>query len=95
MPTSVKGIVVLLVIAAVCGGLGRAIAGGGRGGLFTAIVIGFIGAWMGSFIARYFSLPDVLAVGIEGHNYPVLWSIAGSALFVTVVQMFAGRPQGR
>jgi uncharacterized membrane protein YeaQ/YmgE (transglycosylase-associated protein family) len=95
MPTSIKGILVLLVIAAVCGGLGRVIAGGTGGGLIRSIAIGFVGAWGGSFIAARFGLPDVLSVGIEGHSYPVLWSIAGSALFVAVIQMFAGKQQAR
>ena len=95
MPTSLKGILILLIIAAVCGGLGRAIAGGARGGLFTAIALGFIGAWLGSYAARRFSLPDVLLVGIEGHSFPVLWSIAGAALFVAVIQIFAGKSQPR
>jgi uncharacterized membrane protein YeaQ/YmgE (transglycosylase-associated protein family) len=95
MPTSIKGLVVMVVIAAVCGGLGRAIAGGARGGLLTAIAIGFVGAWGGSYAAHRFGLPDILSVGIEGHSYPVLWSIAGAALFVTVIQIFAGKSQPR
>jgi uncharacterized membrane protein YeaQ/YmgE (transglycosylase-associated protein family) len=95
MPTSIKGILVLLVIAAVCGGLGRAIAGGSRGGLIAAIAIGFIGAWGGSYLAHHFSLPDVLSVVIEGHSYSLIWSIAGSALFVAFIQIFAGKPQSR
>jgi uncharacterized membrane protein YeaQ/YmgE (transglycosylase-associated protein family) len=95
MPTTIKGIVVLLIIAAVCGGLGRAIAGGAKGGLVRSIALGFIGAWVGSFLAHRFSLPDVLAVSIEGHSYPVLWSIAGAALFVAVIQIFAGKSESR
>ena len=95
MPTSLKGFLVLLIIAAVCGGLGRAIAGGPRGGLFTAVATGFVGAWLGSYAARRFGLPDVLMVGVNGHSYPVLWSIAGAALFVVVIQIFAGKSQPR
>jgi uncharacterized membrane protein YeaQ/YmgE (transglycosylase-associated protein family) len=95
MPTSFKGIIVTLVIAAICGGLGRAIAGGAKGGLLTAIGIGFIGAWIGSYGAARFGLPDIFSIGIEGRSYSVLWSIAGAALFVAVIQIFAGKPQAR
>jgi uncharacterized membrane protein YeaQ/YmgE (transglycosylase-associated protein family) len=95
MPTSFTGIAVLLVIAAVCGGLGRAIAGGARGGLLTAIGIGFIGAWIGSYAAHRFNLPNVWSVVIEGRSYSVIWSIAGAAVFVAFIQIFAGKPQQR
>jgi len=47
---SLPALLVLLVIAAICGGIGRALAGG-CGGLITSIVIGFIGAFLGLFVA--------------------------------------------
>ena len=42
-----------LLIAALAGGIGRAIAGGTRGGCVVSIALGFIGALLGSWIARY------------------------------------------
>jgi uncharacterized membrane protein YeaQ/YmgE (transglycosylase-associated protein family) len=36
-----------LLIAAIAGGIGRAIAGGTRGGCLVSIAVGFIGALLG------------------------------------------------
>ena len=44
MTLTLPGLLVLLVIAAICGAVGKAIAGGARGGLVVAIALGFIGA---------------------------------------------------
>ena len=48
---------VLLLIAAVCGALGKAFAGGSRGGIVTSIALGFVGAVFGSWIGRELKLP--------------------------------------
>ncbi|MDQ1348018.1 MAG: GlsB/YeaQ/YmgE family stress response rane protein, partial [Acidobacteriota bacterium] len=47
MTISLPALLILLVIAAVCGALGKAIAGDVRGGLLVSIVLGFIGALLG------------------------------------------------
>ena len=58
MNISLTGLLVLLIIAGVCGGIGRAIGGGTGGGFFVSIAVGFVGALLGSFVAHYFHLPD-------------------------------------
>ena len=44
MTMSLPALLILLVIAAVCGAVGKALAGSARGGLLVSIVLGFIGA---------------------------------------------------
>lgn len=88
---SMMGLLVLLLIAAVCGALGRAIAGGTHGGCLASIAVGFIGAFLGSWIARKARLPEPFTVRVSGHTFPVLWSIVGAALFVAVVHLISGR----
>jgi uncharacterized membrane protein YeaQ/YmgE (transglycosylase-associated protein family) len=78
---------ILLAVAAVCGVLAQAIAGYNRGGLIVAIVLGFIGALLGTWIARALKLPEILS--IEG--FPIVWSIIGGTLFVAVVGMLTRR----
>ena len=51
MTISLVGLLILLVIAAVCGAIGRAIAGGTHGGCLISIALGFIGALLGSWLA--------------------------------------------
>jgi len=85
-------IIVLLIIAAICGAIGKALAGGARGGLITSIALGFIGAVLGTWIARELRLPEPLVINVSGHPFPVMWSIAGAALFVAILHFFT-RPR--
>jgi uncharacterized membrane protein YeaQ/YmgE (transglycosylase-associated protein family) len=82
-------IVVLVVIAAVCGALGQAIAGFSRGGFFVSVALGFVGAVIGSWIARSLGLPEILPVKIGDTVMPITWSIIGSALFVAIISFFS------
>jgi uncharacterized membrane protein YeaQ/YmgE (transglycosylase-associated protein family) len=91
MTFSLTGFLVLLLVAAVCGAIGRAIAGGTRGGCLVSVAVGFIGALLGTWIARAIRLPDVLAISIEGHPFPIVWSIIGAALFVAFIHLLSGR----
>ena len=91
MTFSLTGFLILLLVAAICGAIGRAIAGGTRGGCLVSVAIGFIGALLGTWLARAVRLPDVLAISIEGHPFPIVWSIIGAALFVAVIHLISGR----
>jgi uncharacterized membrane protein YeaQ/YmgE (transglycosylase-associated protein family) len=88
---SLPGLLVLLLVAAVCGAIGRAIAGGTHGGCLVSIAVGFIGALLGTWIAHKMRLPEVFALTIDRHPFPVLWSIVGAALFVAFVHLLSGR----
>lgn len=91
MTITLPALLILLVIAAVCGAIGKAIAGSSRGGLIVSIVLGFIGALLGPWIAGKLSLPEPFMVNIGGQSFPILWSIIGAALFVAVIHLFSRR----
>ena len=91
MNYTLPGLILLVVIAAVCGAIGKAIAGGVRGGLIVSTALGFIGALIGPWIAARLKLPEPFTVHISGHPFPVLWSIIGAALFVAIVHLFYRR----
>lgn len=78
---------VLLVIAGICGAVGQAITGYSRGGCLAAIGIGFIGALIGYWLAGAMGLPEIFAVNVGGTNFPVVWAILGSALFVALISL--------
>jgi len=82
----------LLLIAGVCGSLAQAIAGYSHGGCLVAIALGFIGALLGSWAATKLNLPEPLMVNVRGHNFPVVWSIVGAALFSAVLGLI-NRPR--
>jgi uncharacterized membrane protein YeaQ/YmgE (transglycosylase-associated protein family) len=88
---SILSFLLLLLIAAICGLLGQAVAGRGRGGILVAIILGFIGALLGTWLARAMGLPEILPVRVGGQTFPVLWSIIGSALFVTLLSLLQRR----
>ena len=91
MTFTLPGLILFIVIAAVCGAVGRAIAGDVRGGLVVSIVIGFIGAVLGPWLAAQFGLPEPLMVTISGHPFSILWSIIGAALFVAIIHLISRR----
>jgi uncharacterized membrane protein YeaQ/YmgE (transglycosylase-associated protein family) len=93
MTITLTGLLVLLIIAAVCGALGRAIGGGARGGFFVSVALGFIGALLGSFLAHALRLPELMVVAVDRHPFPILWSIIGAAVFVALLHLIGGRPR--
>ena len=78
-------LVILLIVAAICGSLGMAIGGYSHGGCLVSIVLGFIGALIGMWLARALSLPEFLTLQVGDVGFPIIWSIIGSALFVAVL----------
>jgi uncharacterized membrane protein YeaQ/YmgE (transglycosylase-associated protein family) len=88
---SVLSFLLLILIAGICGAIGQAIAGTGRGGLLVSIALGFIGALLGMWIAGALKLHELFAVNIDGKSFPIIWSIIGAALFVAVLNLISRR----
>tara|TARA_R110002126_G_scaffold121369_5_gene262875 strand:+ start:5392 stop:5676 length:285 start_codon:yes stop_codon:yes gene_type:complete len=78
-------LLILLIVAGVCGSIGQALAGFSRGGCLTSIATGFIGALVGLWIARTIELPELLPVTIGEATFPILWSIIGSTALVGIL----------
>ena len=74
-------VLVLLIVAGICGAVGQALAGSGRGGILVSIALGFVGALLGTYLARALKLPELLTVA----GLPIVWSIIGAALFVALL----------
>jgi len=84
-------LLVLLVVAGVCGAIGQSIVGYSHMGCLGTIAVGFVGAFVGSWLAHTLHLPDVFVVRIGNESFPVIWSIVGSALFVALISAISGR----
>ena len=84
-------LVLLLIVAGICGAIGQGIAGYSRGGCLGSIGVGFIGALLGTLIARWLHLPEIFNISVGNVGFPIIWSIAGSAIFVAVLSFFARR----
>ena len=92
---SLVDFLLLLIVAGICGGLGQAIAGYSPAGCLGSIALGFIGALLGTWIAREMQLPELLVVNVgSGVAFPIVWSVIGSIVFVLILSLFA-RPRRR
>jgi uncharacterized membrane protein YeaQ/YmgE (transglycosylase-associated protein family) len=84
-------LLVLLLIAGICGAAGKAIVGYFPGGFLASIGVGFVGALVGAWLARLAGLPELFAINVGGTTFPIVWSILGSAVLVGVISLIAGR----
>lgn len=78
-------LLVLLIIAAICGAIGQSLAGFSLGGCFVSIIVGFIGAYIGMWIAGKLGLPEIFAITVGGKTFPIVWAVVGSAVFTFLI----------
>ena len=91
---SLTEFLILLVIAAICGSVGQALAGYDLGGCLVSIVVGFIGAYIGMWLAGKLGLPEFFAIKVGGKPFPIVWSVIGSALFALIVGLIRRGTRG-
>jgi uncharacterized membrane protein YeaQ/YmgE (transglycosylase-associated protein family) len=82
---SLTSLLILFVIAGVCGAIGQSLAGYNRTGCIGSIALGFVGALLGSWMAHALHLPELVSFRVAHESFPILWSVIGSALFVAVL----------
>ncbi|HKY06121.1 MAG TPA: GlsB/YeaQ/YmgE family stress response membrane protein [Blastocatellia bacterium] len=78
-------LLILLLVAGICGAIGQAIAGFSRGGCLVSIALGFIGALLGRWMAGALGLPELFSIQVAGQPFPIIWSIIGAAVFVAII----------
>ena len=82
---------VLLLVAAIIGAIGEAIGGFSPGGLAMSIVVGFVGAYIGTWLRIHLHMPEFIPLKIDGDEISVVWSVIGAALFVLLLRLVMGR----
>ena len=83
--------IILLLIAGVCGSIAQSLVGFTQRGCFISIITGFIGALIGTWLARKLNLPDFFVINIGHKNFPVVWSIIGSIIFAAALSAISSR----
>ena len=81
--------VVLVIIAGVAGAIAQALTGAGSGGFLVSIVLGFLGAYVGIWIARNLSLPQFFTIHLSGRSFPVVWAIIGAVVVLLVLKLIS------
>jgi uncharacterized membrane protein YeaQ/YmgE (transglycosylase-associated protein family) len=84
-------LLMLLLVAAVAGALGQAIAGYSLGGCLVSSAVGLIGALIGAWVATALGLPELIAFDIGGWRFPLVYAIIGATLFALVVGLITRR----
>ena len=84
-------LIILLVVAAIAGVIGQSLGGYKRDSLLLAIVLGFVGAFLGTWLARILGLPLILPITVGGVSFPFVWAIVGAILLVALMGVTARR----
>lgn len=87
---SLLELIVLLVIAGIAGAIAEFLVGFTPGGFLISIIIGVLGAFIGTWLARQFNLPPLLTITINDQTFPIVWAIIGSLVLVAVLSMLRG-----
>jgi len=80
-------ILILIIIAFICGSIGAKLAGTKVKGCLANIALGFIGALIGSILSKKLEVRDIFYI----KEIPILWSIIGAAIFVAIMNLISGR----
>src|SRR5512147_62855 len=88
---TLTGLLVLLVIAGIVGALGQTLSGYSFGGCLMSILVGFIGAYLGIWLAGQLGLPELFSVTVQGQTFPIVWGVIGSAILSLILGLFTYR----
>ncbi|MEZ6071302.1 MAG: hypothetical protein R3C10_13785 [Pirellulales bacterium] len=84
-------LLLLLLIAGLCGTMSQMLSGYSHGGCLVAIVLGFVGTLLGSYLARLTGLPDLFTIDVGARTFPVVWSIVGGVVFSVILGLVTRR----
>jgi len=84
---SLLELIVYVAIAVVCVGAAHAITGDTPRGLMYVVLLGFVGALLGTWVAHGLRLPELLTIGGRGRHVPLLWSVLGCAALVALAHL--------
>jgi len=82
---SLVGLLILILVGAICGGIAEAIVGYSPGGFLASVAIGFLGALIGTWLAPRIGLPSLLPVTIDNFRIEVVWSILGAVILLAIL----------
>lgn len=88
MSGQILRIIYYILLAFIIGTLALLATGYKRRPLFTTLILGFIGVWLGDFLAAFFHLPPIIP---EVFGISVLWSTLGAVAFILGYGLLRGK----
>jgi uncharacterized membrane protein YeaQ/YmgE (transglycosylase-associated protein family) len=85
----------LILVGAICGAVAEMIVGFSPGGFLASVAIGFLGALLGTWLARQLGLPSIFALTIGGYTIEVVWAILGAVVLLLILSLVRRRPYYR
>jgi uncharacterized membrane protein YeaQ/YmgE (transglycosylase-associated protein family) len=92
---TIVGLLLLLVVGAICGAIAESIVGWSAGGFLASAGVGFLGTLIGTWLARVLGLPSLLAVRIQTVTIEVVWAVLGAVILLTLVSVVRRSQYGR
>ena len=92
---SLLNLLILLVIVGICGAIAETIVGFSPGGFVVSIIIGVIGAYLGTVIATALGLPPFFSIQIGEQRVELVWAVLGSILLLLVISFFRSASRRR
>ena len=84
---TLTGLLILLLVAGIVGAIGQALSGYSMGGFLVSVVAGFLGAYIGVWLAGQLGLPEIFTITVQGETFPIVWGIIGAAILSWIVGM--------
>ena len=86
----------LLVIAGICGAIAQWIVAFSPGSMLVSIIVGVIGAYLGTVIASILRIPDLIPSFTIGNvPFNILWAMLGSILLLLLLKALRGSGRTR
>jgi uncharacterized membrane protein YeaQ/YmgE (transglycosylase-associated protein family) len=84
-------IIILFLIAGIADSIGHVLVGFTNGSGFFSIALGFIGALIGTWLARKMDLPEIFIINVGKYAIPLVWAILGAVVFTTTLNLIPPR----
>ncbi|MBK9712259.1 MAG: GlsB/YeaQ/YmgE family stress response membrane protein [Kouleothrix sp.] len=87
---SLLELLVLLIIAGIAGVIAESLVGFTPGGFLVSVIIGVIGAFLGTWLAHRLGLPAILPIRVGSQTIEIVWAVLGSVVLVAVLSLLRG-----
>jgi uncharacterized membrane protein YeaQ/YmgE (transglycosylase-associated protein family) len=78
---------ILLVIAGICAAIAQWVVGFSPGGFITSIIVGVVGAYLGTSLANLLYIPPILSIHVGAVSFDLLWAVCGSLLLLLLLYL--------